>query len=406
LLGKLGPAALRSARRPRVLVVDDSEGVRASLNRILRQAGFETAEAASIAEARRQLSLWDFELVLLDLRMPDEPGAALLDELKPRMPSTVVVVLTANSDAQAAVGTLRQGAYDCLFKPFDPDELLESVERALRRRSDELRRQASDEELAWLVEERTRSLHDALHRLHDAESAIKRVACSLAEIRDAETGGHLKRIAVYARELALALPQPVRDRHGIDADYIALLVEAAPLHDIGKIGVPDHILLKRGRLTPQEQEIMRQHPRTGERILRATWGDSDEAGASLMQMGCDICRAHHERYDGTGYPEGLSGQDIPVSARIIAVADVYDALATPRLYRPEALEHGVVRGMIAREKGRALDPDLVDAFLAADARMAQTAQRIRDVETVQGHDGDRVFGAETQIVAELLGVTA
>lgn len=406
MLGKLGLAAARPATQHRVLIVDDNPGVRTSLRAVLRQAGFETVEAGSAAEARQELSLWDFELVLLDLKLVDEPGTILLDELRPRIPSTVVVVVTANPNAQTAVGTLRQGAYDCLFKPFDPDELLEAIERALRRRSDELRRQASDEELAWLVEERTRSLHDALHRLHDAEAAIKKVACSLAEIRDAETGGHLKRIAVYARELAVTLPAEVRTRHGIDADFIALMVEAAPLHDIGKIGVPDHILLKRGPLTPQEQEIMRQHARTGERILRATWSGGDDAGASLMQMGCDICRAHHERYDGTGYPDGLAGDDIPVSARIIAIADVYDALATPRLYRPEALAHDVVRGMIAREKGRAFDPDLVDAFMSADARMAQTAQRIRDVETIQGHDGARPFGAETQLVAEILGVGA
>jgi len=406
VLGKLGPATARPGTRQRVLVVDDNDGVRGSLRMILKHAGYETVEAASAAEARGELSLWDFELVLLDLRLPDESGTSLLEELRPRIPSTVVVVLTANPDAQTAVGTLRRGAYDCLFKPVDPDELLEAIEQALRRRSDELRRQASDEELAWLVEERTRSLHDALHRLHDAEAAIKRVACSLAEIRDAETGGHLKRIAVYARELALALPHAVRERNGIDADFIALMVEAAPLHDIGKIGVPDHILLKRGPLTVQEQEIMRQHPHTGERILRATWSGSDDAGASLMQMGCDICRAHHERYDGTGYPAGLAGEDIPIVARIIAVADVYDALATPRLYRPEALAHEVVRSMIAREKGKAFDPDVVDAFLAADARMAQTAQRIRDVETVQGHDDGRVFGAETQLVAEILGVNA
>ncbi len=405
MLAKRGLASRPAALR-RVLIVDDNPGARDSLRLVLQQEGFETVEAASVAEARRELSLWDFDLVLLDLGMPDESGTALLAELRPRMPATAVVVVTAHADAQAAVGTLRLGAYDCLFKPVPPDELIEAVERALRRRSDELRRQASDEELAWLVEERTRSLHDALDRLHDAQTAIKRVACSLAEIRDAETGGHLKRIAVYARELALALPPHVRDRHGIDADYIALLVEAAPLHDIGKIGVPDHILLKRGPLTPQEQEIMRQHPRTGERILRATWSGSDDAGASLMQMGCDICRSHHERYDGTGYLEGLSGADIPISARIIAVADVYDALATPRLYRPEAIDHAVVRGMIERERGQAFDPDMVDAFLSADARMAQTAQRIRDVETVQGHDGGRVFGAETQLVAELLGVRA
>jgi len=123
-----------------------------------------------------------------------------------------------------------------------------------------------------------------------------------------------------------------------------------------------------------------------------------------MRMGCNICIAHHERYDGSGYPEGLSGQAIPVAARIIAVADVYDALATPRLYRPHALAHGAVRAMIASERGQGFDPDVVDAFLAADKQMARAAQRIRDVETIQGHDGGREFGAETRQVAELLGV--
>jgi len=388
----------------RALIVDDEELVRRSLVLLLKHVGLEASEATSVPEARQKLGEHQFDLVLLDLNMPGESGLVLLAELQPSIPATAVIVVTANSDAAHAVTALKQGAYDYIFKPFEVAALLESVRQALRRRDEELRRRDGDEELAWLVEERTQNLHDALGRLHDVEATIKRVACALAEIRDAETGSHLKRIAVYARELALALPPAFKARHGIDFDFVSLLVEAAPLHDIGKIGVPDHILLKQGTLTPQECAIMREHPRTGERILRAAASGTEAAGASLMRMGCDICIAHHERYDGSGYPDGLSGQAIPVAARIIAVADVYDALATPRLYRPHALAHGAVRAMIVSERGQGFDPDVVDAFLAADKQMARAAQRIRDVETIQGHDGAREFGAETRQVAELLGV--
>lgn len=362
------------------------------------------AEADCLSVARRQLSLLDFDLILLDLSMPDGNGLSLLAELRPRIPAPAVIVITGNTDAPHAVEALKNGAYDYICKPFDPEHLLEAIEQALSRRSEELRRRASDEELAWLVRERTKSLHAALQRLQSAETAIKRVACALAEIRDAETGEHLKRIAVYARELALGLSDSFKKRHGIDETYIALLVEAAPLHDIGKIGVPDHILLKRGPLTPQERQVMRQHPRTGERILRAAASAVDPTGASLMQMGCEICVAHHERYDGRGYPDGLKGESIPLPARIIAVADVYDALATPRPYRPEALEHNIVRAMIAKESGRAFDPDVVAAFLTVDQEMARAAQRIRDVQTAQGPEAERDFGAETLLVAELMGI--
>jgi putative two-component system response regulator len=389
----------------RALIVDDDAGARRSLAMLLKHAGLQTAEVDSVAAARERLGESSFDIVLLDLNLPGEPGLILLSELAPRAPEVAVIVVSANANAAQAVAALKQGAYDYVCKPYQVGALLEAVEQALRRRDEERQRRSFDEELAWLVEERTKNLHDALDRLHDAESSIKRVACALAEIRDAETGSHLKRIAVYARELALALPEAFKAQHGIDFDFVSLLVEAAPLHDIGKIAVPDHILMKQGPLTPQEHEIMRQHPVTGQRILQAAGSGAQAAGASLVRMGCEICVAHHERYDGTGYPCGLEGEAIPAAARIIAVADVYDALATPRLYRPQALEHRVVRHMIVAERNQMFDPDVVDAFLSADKQMARAAQRIRDVEIVQGHDGYRDFGPETAVVAKLMGVT-
>ena len=397
---------MRGGGPSRALVIDPDGASQQSFSTLLTEAGFEPTPADSARAARYELSLHDFDLVFLDLHLPGNDSYALLEELRPRMPATVVIVVTASADAHVSVDALKRGACDCVFRPLDGDEVRDAVDRARRLRREELRRQATDDQLAWLVEERTRSLDDALHRLHDAQAAIKRIACSLAEIRDAETGGHLKRLAVYARELALGLPKDFRACHGIDQDYVALLVEAAPLHDIGKIGVPDQILLKRGPLTDGEREVMRQHSRAGERILRAAWSGTDTEATPLMQMGCDICRGHHERYDGVGYPDGLAGDAIPASARIIAVADVYDALATPRPYRPEALDHQVVRGMIEEERGRAFDPAVVDAFLAVDARMAQAARRIRDVEGTSRYEQTHSFGTETKMVAELLGLGA
>jgi putative two-component system response regulator len=213
-----------------------------------------------------------------------------------------------------------------------------------------------------------------LERLDDTGAAIKRVVCALAEIRDAETGAHLRRMGVYARELARALPASVREAHRVDHAYVDRLHEAAPLHDIGKIGVPDQILLKRGPLTDDERCTMRQHSAIGRAILQTAGAQTESQSVPLLQVGMEICESHHERWDGAGYPHGIRGTEIPLSARIVAVADVYDALATSRPYRAEAFAHETVCEMIVEERGGAFDPDVVDAFIVCEASLGVISQ--------------------------------
>ncbi|MGQ9731566.1 MAG: HD domain-containing phosphohydrolase [Candidatus Zipacnadales bacterium] len=373
-LNMLGPtdAQIRSSDPKRVLIVDDDPGIRETLKLLLRFEGLQVQEASCVAEARLRLKDTAYELVLLDLNMPKEHGLVLLKEYADRIPETVFVVVTANSDAPNAVAALKQGAYDYICKPFDSDELLRIVAGAFERRDQELQERRQQQALIGLVDERSEHLYLALARLRDAEATIKRVACALAEIRDAETGSHLQRIAVYTRELALALPDSVKAAYHIDETFVNLLYEAAPLHDIGKIGVPDRILLKPGPLEPAEQELMRQHCQAGERILQAA-ASGDEEDFPVLRMGREICAYHHERYDGKGYPNGLAGDQVPISARIIAVSDVYDALTTPRPYRPVGYDHQVVYRMIVEQRGTAFDPDVVTAFERVATAMSDVA---------------------------------
>ena len=354
---------------PCVLVVDDQRAIRRALCMLLKTEGYQAIDAESVTQARERLSESEFDLVLLDIDMPGEQGTELLPELPTLAPSAVPIMITGNDDAESAVSALKQGAYDYICKPFTNEQVFDAIDQALTHRDEALNDRRNRDELHGLVSERTEDLHRALGRLEDAQTAIQRVACSLAEIRDAETGAHLRRIAVYARELARNLPEHVRRLHGIDQAYIDALFEAAPLHDIGKVGIPDDILLKPGPLTDGERQVIMRHAEIGRSILRAASKASGAERLPLIEMGMDICAAHHERFDGEGYPSGTGGDEIPLSARIVAVADVYDALATPRPYRLEGLPHDEVYNMILAEGGRAFDPDVVQAFLDAAPTM-------------------------------------
>lgn len=354
---------------PSVLVVDDHRGIRRALCILLETEGYQAVDADSVTQARQRLSESEFDLVLLDIDMPGEQGTDLLPDLPTLAPAAVPIMITGHDEAETAVSALKQGAYDYICKPFTNEQVFGAIDQALKHRDEVLSDRRNRDELHGLVRERTDDLHRALGRLEDAQTAIQRVACSLAEIRDAETGAHLRRMAVYARELARSLPEHVRRSHGIDQTYIETLFEAAPLHDIGKVGIPDDILLKPGPLTDDERRMMMRHAKIGRSILKAASEASGAERLPLIEMGVEICAAHHERFDGEGYPRGTSGDEIPLSARIVAVADVYDALATPRPYRPQALPHAEVYDMILAEGGRAFDPDVVQAFLDAAPTM-------------------------------------
>ncbi len=372
------PAFLASPDKVRVLVVDDQRAIRMVLRRIIQPHSTAVAEADSVAAAREELAKADFDVVFLDMKMPGEDGFVLLKELGPSAPETVVVVVSGADEVSLAVDAMKHGAYDYLSKPFASETVVLALNRALDRRQLEIENRNYRLHLEELVRDRTRKLRELAHRLADTQAAIVWVACSLAESRDANTGAHVDRMAEYCRELAVHLPERVKQEYGVDEEYAAHLAESAPLHDIGKVAIPDSILLKPGPLTPSEYDVIKRHPVLGCEILEAVRSRLAPEAAPALDLGIAVCAAHHERFDGTGYPKQLGGRDIPLGARIAALADVYDATTSSRPYRPVAFSHEQARALVVSERGRAFDPAVVDAFLLAEDNIRAIAEHLRD----------------------------
>jgi len=352
--------------RVRILVVDDEEGIRRGLARILERAGYECATASNAAEAHDLISQDHFSLVLCDVNMPGESGLTLMVRLAEEYVDVPVVMVTGADDPKFAMVALELGAYGYVTKPFGSNEILINVANALRRRTLEAENRAHQERLEEMVDERTASLSKALERLTDTEralresreEAIQRLAWA-AEFRDRETGLHLQRISHYSAMLASKL--------GFDPERCDLIRVASPMHDIGKIGIPDEILCNPGKLSEEEMGVMRTHPRIGWKIL----GNSE---SDLLRLAATIALTHHERYDGSGYPEGIAGEDIPIEGRIVAVADVFDALTSARSYKPAFSLEAAVEQM-SREGSSHFDPKLLKLFLGSLDTVATIMKR-------------------------------
>ena len=323
-----------------ILVVDDLPVVRLSLRHILQHEGFQVLEAASAEEARSLLDERPVQLVLSDIDMPGgESGLDLVKSLGHRIPDIAFVMVTAMDDTSLAIDCLQHGAFGYVVKPFQPREIVVQVSGALRRRLLEIEFKDREKVLARKVREQTEEIRSSRE-----EVAIRLL--SACEYRDFETGAHVRRIGLYAAEMGRLLTW--------DDDKVGCIRAAAPLHDIGKIGVPDSVLLKPGDLTDEEWVVMRQHTTKGAAILKGS-------KVSFIQMGARIAACHHEKWDGTGYPNGLAAERIPVEARITAIVDVYDALVHKRHYKdpwPEELAMDFMR----KRSGTHLDPDLFSLF--------------------------------------------
>ena len=323
-----------------ILVVDDLPVVRLSLRHILQHEGFKVLEAASAEEARAALGREPVQLVLSDIEMPGgDSGLDLVKSLEDRIPEVAFVMVTAMDDTSLAIDCIQHGAFGYVVKPFQPREIVVQVSSALRRRLLEIEFQDREKVLARKVREQTEEI-----RASREEVSIRLL--SACEYRDFETGAHVRRIGLYAAEMGRLL--------GWDDDQVDCIRAAAPLHDIGKIGVPDAVLLKPGDLTPEEWIVMRQHTTKGAAILKGS-------NVTFIQMGARIAACHHEKWDGTGYPNGLSAHEIPVEARITAIVDVYDALVHKRHYKdpwPEDLALEFMR----KRAGSHLDPELFSLF--------------------------------------------
>ena len=311
------------------------------------------------------------DLVLLDIMMPGMSGYEVAEQLKldPRTRDLPIIFLTAMTGIEDEIHGLELGAVDYITKPISPPLVLARVETQLKIKAaaDFLRDQ--NDFLEQEVQRRTREV-----------TAIQDVTilamASLAETRDNETGNHIRRTQHYVRLLAELLREHPRFRHFLDEETIKLLFKSAPLHDIGKVGIPDRILLKPGRFTPEEFEIMKTHTTLGRDAIQHA---EDELGIDVdfLRFAKEIAYSHQEKWDGSGYPEGLAADDIPISARLMALADVYDALISRRVYKP-GMPHEQAVEIIRQGRSTHFDPDICDAFLANAEQFRDIAARFVD----------------------------
>ena len=354
-----------------ILIVDDEPVNLTVLTRLLRPS-YQVLAANSGANALRIAgSAPRPELILLDVMMPGMDGYAVLAQLQAN-PETVnipVVFVTALASPDDEERGLALGALDYITKPIQPLVALARVRTQLeaKRARDGLRDQN-----AWLEAEVARRMaeNDQIQRV-----SIRALA-NLAEVRDPETGNHILRTQAYVAELAQLLRSDPRFSALLTDDYIDVLTRSAPLHDIGKVGIPDTILQKPGPLNEAEWAVMKTHSLLGSEAIERAASDTEQPVAFLT-LAKEIAHWHHERWDGSGYPDGLAGEAIPVSARIMAVADVFDALVTRRPYKA-AMTVEQVRLNIAEGRGSHFDPAMVDAFMAHFDRFAAIAQRHQD----------------------------
>ena len=355
---------------PTILVVDDAPA-NLSLLAGLLQGDYRVKLASSGAKALELVQRAPPELILLDVMMPEMDGYEVCRQLKaqPSSRDIPVLFLTAMTESEDEARGFAAGAADFIQKPINPVVLQARVRTHLQVKAyqDELnlRNRSLQSELALRMQQ--------VDQLRDA---TLHVMISFAEFRDEATGHHVRRTQEYVRTLARWLYEQGRHLDVLNDSSIDQIARSAPLHDLGKVATPDHILLKPGRHTPQEQVVMRQHALHGwEMLRRAAERMGDDAHFLVYAM--EIARAHHERWDGNGYPDGLAGEGIPLSARLMAVADVYDALISSRPYKP-AMSHERALALICEGRGSHFDPELVEAFLCCQDHFLSIAQTWRD----------------------------
>ncbi|MCP4545162.1 MAG: response regulator [bacterium] len=329
----------------RILVVDDDEITCDMLENILMEAGYRVDTASSGNEAWQMLGKHHYRMIISDWEMPNGDGIELCKKVRRSgsLGYTYFILLTHRNETADIVQGMASGADDFITKPFNPDEV-------------RVRARAGERILA----------------LESRDVAIFAMA-KLAESRNPETGAHLERIQAYAKTLAQNLEE--RGNHpDIDQLFVQMIFLTSPLHDIGKVGIPDMVLIKPGRLTDEEFEVMKDHTTIGANTLRAALEQYPEA--EYLKMAYDIALTHHEKWDGSGYPQGLVGEKIPLSGRITALADVYDAVSSARVYK-QKFSHNVTREIILQGDGLHFDPAVVQAFLDTEDEFIAIRNRLQ-----------------------------
>ncbi len=348
------PAVRDPATHERILVVDDEEPIREVVCSMLGAAGYRCTPAVSGNAALELLASGEeFELMLSDLMMAEMQGDILLERTKERFPDMPVIMVTAVSDLSVALSAIRNGAYDYLLKPFERDQLCNTVSRALENRRLRLENRAFQLHLESRVAAQTERLRQVNADLQRANIELKRSHDMMLEalgdaldLKDAETEGHSKRVTAFTIAIARALRLPDEE--------VEAIAHGAFLHDIGKMAIPDSVLRKPGPLTQEEVMIMREHCLRGYQMV---------SKIPFLADAAEIVYSHQERWDGTGYPRGLKGEDIPLGARIFAIADTLDAITSDRPYRT-AQSYQAGREEIERWSGRQFDPAIVRVFLS------------------------------------------
>jgi len=329
--------------QPRLLIVDDEVEVRGVLHDLLGDA-YQCGEAASAEEALVQLRDQDYELVISDITMSGMTGLEMIPHVKVISPDTVIVMISGMQTIESAINALRLGAFDYLMKPFDLRQAEAAVARAFEHHELVVAKRRYENHLEELVDQRTAELDRALDSLENAYRSTLQALTAALETRDAETHGHSERVVTYSLRLGR--------EYGLTGPQMKALEFGSLLHDIGKIGVPDAILRKPAKLTDEEWVRMREHPMHGQQILR---------GIKFLEGAARVVAQHHEKWDGSGYPLGLKGEDVDICARIFSVADAFDAITSDRVYR-QGRPYEAAAAELDEWAGRQFDPKVVEAF--------------------------------------------
>jgi putative two-component system response regulator len=356
---------MSDVKQASILVVDDTVANLRLLQEMLSESGYDVRPCPNGAMALRAAASDPPDLVLLDINMPEMDGYEVCERLHASDTGATipVIFISALNETHDKLEAFRRGGVDYITKPFQFEEVRARVETHLTIQRYREQLEAQNTHLEDMVEMKSREIIAAKEELSQAQLATIAAMCKIAEARDDDTGKHIERTQAYCRLLARKYLERGLRPDVVDEEFLANIDRSSPLHDIGKVAIPDAILCKPGKLTAEEFEQMKTHTVIG----AANLGDvyKQYPNNEFLRTGIQIARSHHEKWDGSGYPDGLAGEDIPLAARIMAVADVYDALRNERCYKPP-FEHQRARDVIVGDRGSHFDPEVVDIFMEVE----------------------------------------